>query len=105
MRDYDPLDSDARAQREEDRVMRDRLEKSEEQTDIAALMGEPWGRRVVHRMLGEAGVFRASYEKGDPYHTAFREGARNIGNWLLSQIISETPEQYAAMLKENSNAR
>lgn len=105
MPDYDPLDSDARAQRAEERAMRDRLEKSEEQVDIASLMGEQWGRRVVHRMLDRAGVFRTSHVKGDPYETAFREGERNVGNWLLAQIVAETPEQYAAMLKENTNAR
>lgn len=95
---------DADARRKE-RKERDREEFSQEQLDLQALMSEGYGRRVVHRLLDHAGVFRISHTPGDPYETAFKEGSRNQGNWLLTQLMSTTPEQYAQMLKENSDGR
>ena len=98
------VDRDGSSKRAEERVLRERVEKSEEQLDIYWLMSEPAGRRVAMRMLNNAGCFRPSYTQGDSHHTAFREGERNQGNWLLTQVLKETPEQYALMLKENSDA-
>lgn len=105
MSEYDPLDEDARKARREDRELREREERSQEQVDIGLLMDEPHGRRIAYRLLDTAGCFRMSHTTGDPYETAFKEGCRNVGNWLLAQLMKETPEQYAQMLKENSDAR
>lgn len=102
---FDALDRNAPQTRAAERAQREREEKSLEQLDVIAMMSEPYGRRLVHRLLAQAGVFAASYTQGDPHHTAFREGARNVGNWLLAQVVAETPEQYALMLKEQSDVR
>lgn len=102
---HDALDREGSAKRAEERALRERGEKSEEQLDILWLMSEAPGRRIAHRLLADAGCFNMSYTQGDPHHTSFLEGARNVGNKWLSRILGETPDQYALMMKENSNAR
>lgn len=105
MPDYDPLDQDARTARAEDRKLREREEHTQEQVDLALLMDEPFGRRIAHRLLKQAGAFRMSFVEDNAHKTSFNEGQRNIGNWLLVQLMNDTPEQYAQMLKENQDAR
>lgn len=100
---FSAVDRSGPDQRRAKRRLVEREQKTQEQLDVAALMEEPFGRRIVHRLIAQAGCFRVSYTEGDPHHTSFREGERNIGNWLMSQVIAETPEQYALMLKEQNN--
>lgn len=95
---------DADARREE-RKERERETLTQEAVDLQLLMDEPYGRRIAHRLLEQAGVFRISFVEDNPHKTAFNEGARNQGNWLLSQLMKFTPEQYAQMLKENTDGR
>lgn len=94
---------DADARREQRKQMQ-REELSQEAVDLQTLMGEAWGRRIVYRMLDTAGVYTMSYVEGDPHHTSFNEGRRNMGNWLLSQLLALAPDEYGQMLKEHSNA-
>ena len=74
------------------------------QGECRNLMSDPAGRRFVWAILSNAGVFRISHAPGDPYQTAFREGERNVGNWLLSDINAICPELYAPMVAENREA-
>lgn len=97
----DALDVNDRKERDR----RDREARRLEREDLAALMSEAHGRRFMHRLLGMSGVFRSSYTMGDPHHTAFREGERNVGNRLLASLIEEHAELYALMLKENADVR
>jgi hypothetical protein len=78
--------------------------KRREQRRVAEfrnLMSELAGRRFVWAILSRAGVFRISHQAGDPFQTAFREGERNVGNWLLADINAICPDLYAAMVAEN----
>lgn len=95
---------DADARREE-RQERQREELSQEHVDLQLLMEDAWGRRIAYRLLDNAGCFHISHTAGDPYETAFKEGNRNQGNWLLTQLMQITPERYAQMLKEHSDGR
>lgn len=104
MPDYDPFDDSNRAARDEERRQREREERTQEQIDIQLLMDEPHGRRVAHRLLERAGCFRMSFVEDNPHKTSFNEGGRNLGNWLLAQLMRDTPELYAQMLKENTDA-
>jgi hypothetical protein len=71
--------------------------------DLELIMCQPEGRRLISRILGLSGVFRLSYEKGDTHETAFREGQRNIGNILFSDIVGI--EDYAAALAQGEHER
>lgn len=63
------------------------------------LMTDRRGRRVVWRLLGEAGVFRTSMAS-TPALTAFNEGRRSAGLALLADISRLCPERYAEMQRE-----
>ncbi len=50
--------------------------------DLAAVMATKHGQRALRRILEDCGVFRTSFS-GDPLHTAFKEGKRDIGLRLI----------------------
>jgi len=68
-----------------------------EQDDLRELMSLPSGQRFMRRFLEEAGVYRISFASGDPHATAFNEGRRNLGLWLISQL---SPDELALVMKD-----
>lgn len=68
-----------------------------EDADIRWLMGDPRGRRIARRLLTRGGVFQLSYT-GEPFGTAFREGARSAGLSLLGTLLRSAPEATARIL-------
>ena len=69
--------------------------------DVATVLSTASGRRFVWALLGKCRVFELSYAQGDPTHTAFNEGARQVGNPLLAEIMTEHAEAYALMAAES----
>lgn len=67
--------------------------------DLRWLMSDKRGRRVMWRVLEQAGVYRSSYT-GDNT-TFFNEGQRNMGLWLMDEITTHCLTEYTEMLKEN----
>lgn len=63
------------------------------------LMTDRRGRRVVWRLLGEAGIFHSSMAS-TPEATAFNEGRRSTGLALLADISRLCPERFAEMQQE-----
>jgi len=98
----DDIDPAARAKRRKEKTDEARQELRAEAFEFVELMDLRSGRNVVHRMLSKAGVYHTTFAL-DPYQTAFNEGQRNMGLWMLSQVLQYTPEQYALMLKENAD--
>lgn len=99
MSNADPFDVDAWSRAEADRKSEaDRARKTED-SDVAWLMADPRGRRIARRWLSQAGVWRLSFA-GDPSTTAFHEGQRNVGLWLLDQLTRQAPEEFARMTTE-----
>lgn len=99
MSSYDPTDirSQERAKSEQDQ--RDKLAKDTEESDLKWLMKGKQGRRIVWRLLEQAGVFRSSFNT-NAMQMAFAEGNRNSGNRLLALIHTTCPELYPVMLNE-----
>ena len=104
MSNYDPLDLKGQDRQKEDRELRDRLERETEEVDIKWLMSSKRGRRVMWRLLDQAGVFKLSFNT-NAMSMAFAEGNRNYGLRNLSLIHSLCPELYPTMLKEQGNDR
>lgn len=73
-----------------DRALRD-------DRDLEQVMNTPQGQRLMHRLLVSAGIYTTSYEPGDPHATSFREGKRNFGLQLMSELLRVTPGQYNTM--------
>jgi hypothetical protein len=101
---YDPLDIKSQERAQEDRELRDRVERENEGEDIKWLMSDKRGRRVLWRLMDQAGVFRSSFNT-NAMAMAFAEGNRNYGLRILSMIHTNCPRQYPVMMKENTNER
>jgi hypothetical protein len=102
MSNYDPLDLRGQEKTEADKKLRDKLVRENEEVDLKWLMGSKRGRRIIWRLLDQAGVFRLSFNT-NAMSMAFAEGNRNFGNRTLSLIHTHCSELYPQMVKENSN--
>ena len=67
--------------------------------DIKWLMGSKRGRRIVNRLLQDAGVFRISFST-NALQMSFNEGNRNSGLKLLAAISEYCPNRYIEMTEE-----
>lgn len=94
----DSTQPDIEASREQARL-RATLVAQSEIADIQWLMSSKRGRRIVHRQLESAGVFRISFHT-NALQMAFNEGNRNQGNALLALVTGHCPDRYAELLTE-----
>ena len=104
MSQYDPLDLKAQERAKQDKDIKIRLAQEAEEADIRWLMGNKRGRRIVWRLLDQAGVFRSSFNT-NAMAMSFAEGNRNYGLRILSMIHTQCPELYPVMMKEQTNER
>lgn len=97
--DKDPTDLNrlARDAESEELVARERRRKELE--DLRWLLGHPQGRRIISRLLDEAGVFRSSFNHSGSI-MAFSEGKRHIGLFLTSELLEASADGYMKVLKE-----
>ncbi len=104
MSQYDPTDIHRQERAQADRAARGKLARDSEADDLKWLMGSKRGRRIVWRLLEQAGVFRLSFHT-DAMQMAFNEGNRNYGNRVLTLIHAHCPERYPTMIKEQTDER
>lgn len=104
MTTYDPLDLRGQERANADKATRERLARESEEADLKWLMGSKRGRRIVWRLLDQAGIYRLSFNT-NAMQMAFAEGNRNYGNRVLAAIHAPCPELYPVMVKENVNDR
>lgn len=97
MRDPTDLQSQEREAKAEEVVAREQRRKEVE--DIKWLMAHPQGRRIVCRLLEEAGVNRTSFNHSGSL-MAFNEGKRHLGLFLTAEVLQAAPEGYFKLLKE-----
>lgn len=94
----DPTDLRGQERHREDVEQARKLERDQEKADFAWLMSDKRGRRFIWRMLENTGVYRSSFTGNS--ETFFREGARNVGLKLISDIHEFAPDAYPLMLEE-----
>ncbi|MGA0825627.1 MAG: endopeptidase [Burkholderiaceae bacterium] len=75
------------------------LKRKQQVEDFKWLMAHAQGRRIVSRVLAEAGVHRTTFNHSGSV-MAFNEGKRHIGLFLLAEILEIAPESYTKLLKE-----
>lgn len=83
------------------------LRREQFASDFCWFMADPRGRRLMLRLLERLGMFRTTFnetEANPSLGMAFREGQKNIGYRLLSDMNDLCPNHYIEMLKEKSNA-
>ncbi|MET3122611.1 hypothetical protein AAKU67_002213 [Oxalobacteraceae bacterium GrIS 2.11] len=74
-----------------------------EVSDLKWFMSSARGRRIVNRLLQNAGVYRLSFHT-NALQMSFNEGNRNAGLRLLAAITEHCPDRYTEMLEEAKNA-
>ena len=79
--------------------LRARMAAEQARNDLQAVMATEAGRRFMWALLGDCGMYRASFNNSGSI-TAFNEGQRAIGLALTARITQECPEQYLAMQGE-----
>src|SRR6185437_8724990 len=57
------------------------------------------GRIYVHDQLLRSHVFSTSFDR-DPVMMAFKEGERNNGLQLLTDVMANCPDQFVTMMRE-----
>lgn len=67
--------------------------------DFRWLMRNKQGRRVMWRLLSKAGIFQSGFAS-DAMLMAHREGFKDYGRWLITEIEQTCPELYLTMLTE-----
>lgn len=76
------------------------LEDETFENDIAWLMDDPRGRRVVWDLLDKCGVFATSFTTNGSM-VMFKEGRRDVGLRLMHDIEAYAPETFMKMWNEN----
>lgn len=104
MSHYDPTDLQQLEQVQAETETRKKLQQDTEAGDIKWLMGSKRGRRIMWRLLDQAGVFRLSFAT-NALSMAFAEGGRNGGLKLMALTNAHCPDQYTQMLKEANEYR
>lgn len=101
----DPTDLSAELETEAARKEAAAQEVKWEIEDWVWLVSTKRGRRIVHRLLTNAGAYRLSHVPGDPYATAFNEGQRNVGNRIIAILTKYAGEAYGLLVQERMNVR
>lgn len=100
----DPTDLRAQEAERHERSEAERIALARQEADFRWLMRQAPFRRFVWRYLGEAGVFRSTFND-NAARAAFGEGRRDMGLFLQSEIQALAPEGYELMLKERREKR
>lgn len=92
---------DASSEQEVKRAtQKDKNTRETEQNDLRQLLSTKWGRRLVWRILERTGQHRTSFTGNST--TFFNEGQRNIGLWLVDEVLSVDTKKYLLMIEENN---
>ncbi|HSV48355.1 MAG TPA: endopeptidase [Ramlibacter sp.] len=83
-----------------EKAVKAQLERQTEIDDLSWLMSDKRGRRFMWRLLQRTGIYQLSFVPGDSNVTAFREGNRNQGLQLLSEVMQHCPSRFSEMQKE-----
>lgn len=75
------------------------LERETQIDDLLWLMSDKRGRRYVWRLLQRAGIYTTTFT-GEALSSAFKEGERNQGLKVLSEVMEHCPERFSEMQKE-----
>lgn len=68
-------------------------------SDLRNILERPEGRRLLQRLIRVSGVLRQSYAGHDTTGTAFNEGCRSMGIYLLNQVSAYAPESFLTILE------
>ena len=76
-----------------------RIDEAARQQVVVDLMSTPPGRQWMHDRLSGCHLFTTSFSL-TALETAFKEGERNQGLQLLTDVMAACPDQYVLMMRE-----
>lgn len=97
--EHDPFNQRAQATAEKKQAEAIKLEREREIEDFKYLMEHPQFRRFMWRLLEKSGVYRSSFSLNG-LEMSFKEGNRNLGIALISELHEHCPTRYIQMIKE-----
>ena len=95
----DPTDLRSQESDAADSQQRDDLKQRQEIEDLKWLLAHQQGRRIAWRLMGDAGVFRSTFNHSGSV-MAFNEGQRAQGLKLLMAVMAHAPDAFTKMQKE-----
>lgn len=101
MMPHDHLDAQEQAEIEAFEAEIRRLAQDQDRSDLCWLMSDKRGRRIMWRLLEQAGVFRTSFTTPNSMTVSFNEGRRTIGLSFLAEVHEHCPVRYNDMVKEH----
>lgn len=78
---------------------REKTRRDRELNDIRRICGRSEGRRLFWRIFTRAHIYETTFT-GDPLAGAFKEGERNLGLFLLADLMEAAPDRLMEMMKE-----
>ena len=103
MEHYDPTDQEAIEERDAAAAAAAALTKAQEDADFKWLMKGQIGRRIVRRLLTRAGAFNTSWSGPNAAQLSFNEGTKQMGYWLLGEVVRLCPSGLQAVMQEPKN--
>lgn len=95
----DPTDLRERESDAEAQQQRHDIKQRQETEDLKWLLAHRQGRRIVWKLLGDAGVFRSTFNHSGSV-MSFQEGQRSQGLKLLTAVMEHAPDAFTLMQKE-----
>lgn len=85
-----------------EREKREEKRRNREIDDLRRVLAIVEGRRVIWRLLSEAGIYRSTFD-ANALSMAFKEGKRDIGLFLIEDINAHAAASFAQMQREAAN--
>lgn len=95
----DPTDLHTRDREAEADEAVAREKRRKELEDLRWMLAHPQGRRIVMRLLDEAGVYRSSFNHSGSV-MAFSEGRRHIGLFLTAELMEASTKGFMKVLED-----
>jgi hypothetical protein len=80
-----------------------KLEIRQQEEDLRAVLATPQGERVLWRILSKTAPFQPTFARSDR-ESAFAEGRRNLGLWLIGELQRVGPDVFPGMLLRHAEA-
>lgn len=78
------------------------LRAKREVDDLKWIVASPQGRRFIARLLDRSAIFQSSFHTSGSI-MAFSEGRKDLGRYLLAELLEHAPKQYSQLLNEYRN--
>lgn len=76
------------------------LKRETELEELKHILSTPGGRWLIWRILEKCGIYQTITNVSNPYDMAHRAGMRDLGIWVLNEILEADPNSYTNIRNE-----